>query len=476
MALSWLLDRPELGLVAHHLPRPEATVEWAHAIEIDDPSPWLRGRGLVLTTGLRLPRTKPGQEEYVARLAAAGTPAIGFGTGMRYAAIPFAVVAACRAHRVALLEVPLPTPFLAVVQAVTDRLAELRRRRLADSMDLQHQLTRAVLRGGLPGLATRLARALRAGVLLAGADGLGIAAAGTSPPTTDQVLAEAGHGGAIRIAEPGRVLEIQPVGVAPGEPLAWLALTRPTPFTTTERLVLTHAVSLATIQMATPADPSLLAVGSSVLAGLVEGRSVPASETLAAWAIDADRISLVGLSGTSTADVQAATRALHRQRPLLDTDWEMVNRRLLLIRTEDTDATLEALPPGVTAAAGEVPTPAAAPTTAALLGRALDTATPGARIRLADSPASRLIHDPALRSATEPWLTALAAYDVAQGAELTASLRAFLSHHGAWDPAAQSLGIHRHTLRHRVDRAAAIAGFDVDDATHRALLTLALQA
>ena len=42
--------------------------------------------------------------------------------------------------------------------------------------------------------------------------------------------------------------------------------------------------------------------------------------------------------------------------------------------------------------------------------------------------------------------------------------------------AAQRLGVHRHTLRHRVERAADVAGFDLDDASHRALLLLTLGA
>ena len=59
--------------------------------------------------------------------------------------------------------------------------------------------------------------------------------------------------------------------------------------------------------------------------------------------------------------------------------------------------------------------------------------------------------------------------------DLLASLRAFLAHNGQWDPAAAELGVHRHTLRYRMRRVADLLGRDLDSATTRVELWVALQ-
>src|SRR3954447_4962657 len=94
-SLSWLLNQPTLGLRPVHLTDRDPDISWAHAIELDDPAPFLRGGELVLTTGLRLPRTTAGQATYVSRLVMAGASALGFGTGLRHARIPAGVRRAC---------------------------------------------------------------------------------------------------------------------------------------------------------------------------------------------------------------------------------------------------------------------------------------------------------------------------------------------------------------------------------------------
>ena len=472
--LAWLLDRAELGLVVHHPSDHGVHLEWAHAIEVDDPAPWLHGRGLVLTTGLRLPRTKQGQEEYVARLVAAGATALGFGTGMRFAAIPFAVAAACRSHDLALVEVPLPTPFLAVVQAVTDRLGELRRLRLVETLADQRQLTRATLRDGVPGLARALAGRLGASVVAVGADGAVVAAVGGLD--VREVLAEvADQRGAVRVADPRRVLEIQPLGGQPSDPLGWLAVGRRTPLASTDRLLLSHAVSIATIELARPSAGPEVALGATVLDALLAGEALDPGTALAAAGSDpAGHLALVGIRGAERRAVERALSVVRRQRRLVDAPNDDPATRMALVAADDVDAMVAALPASLTVAAGPASRLADVASSAAGVLRLLDTLTPGGRARVASDPAGRVAADPALRSAAGPWLAALAAHDAAHDSGLTNALRAFLTHHGSWDPAAQSLGVHRHTLRHRVERAAAVAGFDLDDPGHRALLTLAL--
>ena len=65
---------------------------------------------------------------------------------------------------------------------------------------------------------------------------------------------------------------------------------------------------------------------------------------------------------------------------------------------------------------------------------------------------------------------------VPEGAELMNTLRAWLDQHGQVDAAAQQLGIHRHTVRHRIRRAEAVLGRSLDDPAVRADLWFALSA
>ena len=64
--------------------------------------------------------------------------------------------------------------------------------------------------------------------------------------------------------------------------------------------------------------------------------------------------------------------------------------------------------------------------------------------------------------------------DGSERADLAATLLAWLSRHGQVDAAAADLGVHRHTVRHRLRRAEGLLGRSLDDAGVRAELDLAL--
>jgi purine catabolism regulator len=58
--------------------------------------------------------------------------------------------------------------------------------------------------------------------------------------------------------------------------------------------------------------------------------------------------------------------------------------------------------------------------------------------------------------------------------DLVASVRAWLAHHGQWDAAATTLGVHRHTLRYRMRRVEDLLERSLDDPDLRAELWVAL--
>jgi purine catabolism regulator len=481
--LSWLLERPGLGLAAHHVPEHPPALAWAHAIELDDPGPWLpepatAGQGLLLTTGLRLPRTRAGQDAYVARLVAAGVGALGVGTGLRLAAVPFGVVSACRARELALVEVPLETPFLAVVRALSERLSDLRRARLSASVRAQQRLTRAAVRRGVGGLCAELASSVDAAVVLTTPDGVALADAGRPGLSIDDVQAALRRArvtpGPVVTSDGRRTVEVQPLGPSPTVVTGWLALARSAPLDAAERLVVSHALGILTLDAERPGtglDPR----SALTLRHVVSGAPVDPASLLAAAGLDpAAALVLVVARGPSTA-VRRLVAGLSRHEVVLAAPPSPPSSSWRLLTTPSGAALLTRyISPSVAAVASPAVAAASLPAVEPLAWQRLAVTADGSVVALSADPVLQATGEGGVGAAARPWLAALEEHDAAHDTELLSSLTAYLRHHGTWDPAAQALGIHRHTLRQRVTKAARIAGFDLDDAGHRALLTLAL--
>jgi purine catabolism regulator len=112
----------ELGLtLATGEEHARANVRWVHSTELLDPTPWLRGGELLLTTGLQLSGAKP-QREFVERLAEREIAGLGFGTGFVHKKLPAAVLNAARKRGFPLFEVPYELPFIAVTERVFAQL------------------------------------------------------------------------------------------------------------------------------------------------------------------------------------------------------------------------------------------------------------------------------------------------------------------------------------------------------------------
>jgi len=65
----------------------DAPVRWVHISELPDPTPWLSGGELLLTTGMAL-ESEDDQRAYVQRLADHGLAGLGVGTGFRHERVP----------------------------------------------------------------------------------------------------------------------------------------------------------------------------------------------------------------------------------------------------------------------------------------------------------------------------------------------------------------------------------------------------
>lgn len=98
-----------------------ANVRWVHSTELLDPTPWLRGGELLLTTGLQLSGAKP-QREFVERLVEREIAGLGFGTGFVHKKVPAGVLNAARKLGFPLFEVPYELPFIAITERVFAQL------------------------------------------------------------------------------------------------------------------------------------------------------------------------------------------------------------------------------------------------------------------------------------------------------------------------------------------------------------------
>jgi purine catabolism regulator len=98
-----------------------AAVRWVHSTELIDPTQWLRGGELLLTTGLQLTNAKL-QREFVERLAEREIAGLGFGTGFAHKKVPAAILNTARKRDFPLFEVPYELPFIAVTERVFAQL------------------------------------------------------------------------------------------------------------------------------------------------------------------------------------------------------------------------------------------------------------------------------------------------------------------------------------------------------------------
>jgi len=137
-----------------------------HVSELHDPTAYLEGGELLLTTGIPLRgagsrASRDDTDAYVRRLAGRGVAALGLGLGEGLDEVPAALAEACRAERLELLVVPDGVPFMDVSRAFWDLAAQGGQADLIAGLGTQTALARSALRpDALPAVVKQLAQAL----------------------------------------------------------------------------------------------------------------------------------------------------------------------------------------------------------------------------------------------------------------------------------------------------------------------------
>lgn len=457
---------------------PARELTGVHVSELEDPTPYLDGGELLLTTGMPLGGSPAATARYVDRLRARGVHALGIGLGPWLTEVPHFLSEACDEAQIHLLAVPDGVPFQNVSRSFWRLSARSGEAELLGSLGTQTSLAQAAMRpGGAAAVIRGLAQALGGWAAFLPSDAeperywpestgallpllreetIRLNRAGTHSAATFEL-----HGQPVveyPIAAGGRIHGFLAVG--PGRKLA----------APDRQVIMTVCTLLALKARQREAASSAAAVLETAVAKLVLHGHTEAARILAEDAGHPElprRVRVLALrAGEPAAPEQlvAAAPALVPApgvQPVPETVSHCTLRHerdgalyVLLPESESQLPRTEAFPaPPAPDGAGAVSDPltlSEVPGVLAGLRRALDQAPAGTLAGLA-APAS---------AAAQVWVQTLAAY---ARADLLGTVTEYLRHRGHWENASRALGIHRNSLRHRMALASSLLGVDLDD-------------
>lgn len=494
--LGALLRRPDLHLRLENddvspdvLDRP---VRWVHSSDLADPTPFLSDGQVLLTTGTQFQgREATSAEDYVQRLTARGVAGLGFGTEVVRDGIPPELVAACRAAGLALFEVPYRTPFIAVARANAEAIAAEAFARRTWALSAQRAIALAALRpDGLGATLAELARQLDTWVGLYDAAGElmrehpgGDLDAETAGALSHEVAAVLRRGAraASSLRIEGRPFTLQTLGR--GGHLRGLIAIAAGELDQEGRGVVTAVIAMA--GLAFEQHQGLGRARGALRAGLVQ--SLLTDDPTLARRIARDAWGPLPSAPVVIALTDAAAARSGGLAELLELRAEERRGAVFFGRADDgvvivvpagerqaIDEAAERFGAriGVSAPTGYDRFAAAVEQARVARDRGRDAVTTFGEVA-ASGVLSALGPDAPTLAAAE--LAPLTAHDAAEGSRLVETLRAWLDHDCSHEATAQSLGVHRHTVRTRLAVAERLLERDLGSFATRAELWAALR-
>ncbi|HZO60228.1 MAG TPA: PucR family transcriptional regulator ligand-binding domain-containing protein [Solirubrobacterales bacterium] len=489
----------------------ESPIRWVHISELLDPTPWMSGGELLLTTGIQLHEEEE-QRSFVRMLVDHHLAGLGFGTGIEHEHIPPAVVEEAERLGFPLFEVPYEMPFIAITEKAFARLVNDQYEVLQRGIAVHRRLEQLVLeQRGLQEVTRALSAAIGGTVVMLDWQGEQMASANfrrkLDPGTLDAIRLETAQRNAAGRPvsfEPshddvaGRALAL-PVSAEPqGGPRAWIVAIRDTGgLGEFERLILQQAVTIVALELMrrrVVRDTERRLAGdilAEVIAGELDENELRGR--LRPFGVGARAAVIV----FALPDPEAAEAALEAALVEEGTPALVASREGLLCAVVDGSGgdQLELAAKAREALAREHDTVRAAASrpapveqlkraffearyaldaTKLLDGRAPDVSS------WRDLGALQFLlsvqEDEALRLFRESVLGPIENGEGDYGGELLRSLEAFVEHNGQWERAARELFCHRHTLRYRIRRVEQLTGRDLSSARDRIEFWLALKA
>jgi PucR family transcriptional regulator, purine catabolism regulatory protein len=510
-------------------------VRWVHISELQNPTPWLSGGELLLSTGMLLDGPEQ-QREFVARLADHQLAGLGFGVGFRHQQVPPALVQEAADRDFPVFEVPYEVPFIAITEAAFTKLVNEQYAVLRRAIAAHERLERIVLsERGLEALAATLSTLIGAAVLVFDARGEPLVERAFRRPVESETVlaltAELSDRGRRREAraflppvgdhaQRALALPVSADGGGAGDgkgeriPEAWLvAIKDGGPLSDFDRLTLHQAVTIVALELlrGRVAGDTERRLAGDILAGIVGGELVGGelARRLEPFGL-ADRVAALVVQrpnngrGSPAPVEDALTTALREEaapglvasagpltcalvagvaEPELFALAERVARRLY-----------DGLGPGLRVGVGRAVAGAQARRSfhegrcavealaLGVVGEQNGSGHPNGTVRLAtykDLGSFQLLlslqEDESLRLFCDSILGPIEASEGHYGGELMRSLEAFIEENGQWERAARRLYCHRHTLRYRIKRVEDLTGRNLNSARDRIEFWLALR-
>ncbi|GIT78534.1 hypothetical protein LLS1_02030 [Leifsonia sp. LS1] len=343
-------------------------------------------------------------------------------------------------------------------------------------------LTLAARRGGTEGVVTTLSRLLNGWAVLVDRYGEPIAAVGAGRIHIDDAITAA-----TQRSRRQRNVELQtfPVG-RPEDPRATLVVSARRGATSRTRDLATQAAALLDLTYFPHRDARLEQLArQDAVEVLLHAPAALARSVAARWGLTGDLVVCVVKSRSRAVVLETKALDWLEELELPPVAGVLDGDAVVVIAPEAVGAWIDRVVVAATTERVPVRCGISAPAAPGALAEARSQADRAVGVALADDrPAVefarmasvaellRALPSSAVTALVEP-LRPLAAESDGQ---LLESLRVFLAENGSWEAAATQLGVHRHTLRNRMQKIEELTGLSMTSAEDRALAWLALQA
>ena len=524
-----ILEIPELDLKL--LAGGKATsnpVRWVHITEVPDPTRWLKGGELLLTTGYGFVGSEEQQVAQIKRLIDHNISGLGFGTGFSFDKVPPAIVKVAQEYDFPLFEVPYHVPFIAITEAVASKIVNEQYSLLQRSLAVHEKLTKIVLEEkGLEAILSTLSALVGCSAVLFDFHGVVLCEAAYRRHLGAELIADLWRliserradrqNFALSMEGVGSGVQVYPV-VASHRIGAFLAVVKDSgDFSEYDRIILHNVVTVTALELV---KKKAVAETEKRLAGDFFDELIASdlyeeeiARRLAFFGLDPHSPHLIVLVDIDETDGEDAGEAALdvKERLHWSVDEFMARRDVLGISASRSDSVVVLVQPGkmdareVIGLAGELQAVIAEmlPEISVSVGigrphrqlidlrqsyyeasyaikiRKLkgeprviasfdDLGSYGLLLGLQDTLSLEVFYDSVLGKLQD--------YDEQNSSDLVKSLACFLEANGHWGDAAEKLYVHRHTLRYRMKRVEEITGRDLNQSQDRMEFWLALKA
>jgi purine catabolism regulator len=506
-------------------------VRWVHITEVPDPTKWLKGGELLLTTGYSFVGDEEQQVAQIKRLIDHNISGLGFGTGFSFDKVPPAIVQVAEEYGFPLFEVPYHVPFLAITEAVASKIVNEQYSLLQRSLAVHEKLTKIVLEEkGLEAILSTLSALVGCSAVLFDFHGVVLCEAAYRRHLGAELVADLWglisdrradrQNFALSMDGVGSGVQVYPV-VASHRIGAFLAVVKDSgDFSEYDRIILHNVVTVTALELV---KKKAVAETEKRLAGDFFDELIASdlyeeeiARRLAFFGLAPQSPHLIVLVDIDDAEAAAGERseaaALDvKERLHWTVDEFMARHDVLCISASRSDSVVILVQPRkmdapeVIKLAGELQAVIGEmlPEISVSLGigrphrqltdlrqsyyeasyaikiRRLkgephviasfdDLGSYGLLLGLQDTLSLQVFYDSVLGKLQD--------YDEQNSSDLVKSLACFLEANGHWGDAAEKLYVHRHTLRYRMKRVEEITGRDLNQSQDRMEFWLALKA